>query len=78
MIKLCGVIIVSEESAKKEKRMIKMAVMTAKCDRTFVVSADNAKVFREQKKDENAFTKINLAASKLEKRLKIDDGQRNK
>lgn len=50
-----------------------MAVMTAKCDRPFVVSADKADMFEAQKKDEAIFNKINVVASKIEKNLKTEN-----
>jgi len=53
-----------------------MAVLTVKCDRAFVVAADKADTFKNQKRDETVFKKIENVTAKLEKNLKIDNKQK--
>lgn len=57
---------------KKGKGSGNMAVLTAECDRAFVVSADKAELFKKQKKEEKVFLKIDAVTAKLEKNLKVD------
>ena len=61
---------------ENKKERAKMAVLTVKCDRAFVVAADKADTFKNQKRDENVFKKIENVTAKLEKNLKIDSKQK--
>lgn len=58
-----------EKNAKGEQRM---AVLTADCDKAFVVSPDKAKEFNSLKADPKLFKQIDYATKKLEKNLKVD------
>ena len=50
-----------------------MAVMTANCDRAFIVSAENAERFKAQTKNETLAKKIDSITSRLGKDLNIED-----
>lgn len=58
--------------SNKRKGEQKMAVLTADCDRAFVVSPDKAKEFNSLKANPNLFKQIEYATKKLEKNLKVD------
>ena len=49
-----------------------MAVLTANCDKSFVVSPDKAKEFNALKAKPELFNKIDMATQKLNKNLKVD------
>ena len=51
------------------KKGVSMAILTADCDRAFVVANDKAESFRNQKRDPKVFKKINAAATKLQKNM---------
>lgn len=61
-----------ENTKEKKKGRNGMAILTAECDRAFVVSADKAEQFKEQKKNEKIFKKIESVTAKFEKNLKVD------
>ena len=50
----------------------KMAVLTVKCDRAFIVSEEKAKAFQEQKKNEKIFQKIETVTEKFGKNMKVE------
>ncbi len=56
----------------KRKGEQKMAILTADCDRSFVVSPDKAKEFNSLEAKSDLFNKIEMASKKLEKNLKVD------
>ena len=56
----------------KEKEKIKMAILTAECDRAFVVAADKAEQFKQQKKNVKVFKQIENVTTKLNKTIKVD------
>ena len=56
----------------KYKGAEKMAILTANCDKAFVVSPDKSKDFNELKAKPDLFEKIEMATKKLEKNLKVD------
>ena len=56
----------------KEKEKIKMAILTAECDRAFVVAADKAEQFKQQKKNVKVFKQIESVTTKLNKTIKVD------
>lgn len=55
------------------KKGVSMAILTADCDRAFVVANDKAESFRNQKRDPKVFKKINAAATKLQKNMTIEE-----
>ena len=59
-------------STKDKKGRNKMAVLTADCDRTFVVAQDKAEDFKNKKGDTEVFKKIEIAKEKL-KNLKVEE-----
>ena len=63
-----------KKQTKREKKGkgSSMAVLTAECDRAFVVSADKAELFKKQTKEEKVFLKIDAVTAKLEKNLKVE------
>lgn len=62
----------SNRAKIRKKGEIKMAVLTANCDKSFIVSPDKAKEFNALKANPELFKKIDLATSKLSKNLKVD------
>lgn len=58
--------------SNKSKGEIKMAVLTANCDKSFVVSPDKAKEFNALKAKPELFDKIDMATKKLNRNLKVD------
>lgn len=57
---------------KIKKGRKKMAVLTADCDRTFVVAPDKVKEFKNKKRNTEALKKAEGARKKL-KNLKVEE-----
>ena len=55
-----------------DKGGIKMAILTADCKEVFAVSSDKVEDFKNQKRNEKIFTKINASVEKLSKHLKME------
>ncbi len=49
-----------------------MAILTADCKEVFAVSSDKVEDFKNQKRNEKIFTKINASVEKLSKHLKME------
>lgn len=57
---------------EKDKGGIKMAILTADCKEVFAVSSDKVEEFKNQKRNEEVFKKINASVEKLSKHLKME------
>lgn len=53
------------DKTDKKKNDVSMTILTADCDRTFIVAEDKAEKFKNQKKNLKVFQKIYATAAKL-------------
>jgi len=57
---------------ENKKERCAMAILTAKCDRAFVVADDKAESFKSLKSNPEVFRKIDAIASKLQKNITVE------